>query len=77
MKGIRIRWHAVVPAIGVATGILTSPQVLAALPEKWSNTILGISAVAAVFFPAVATNRPPHDPPVDNPNVPPQQFRSK
>ena len=76
MKGVRIRWHAVVPAIGVATGILTSPQVLAALPEKWSNTILGVSAIAAVFFPAVATNRPPSQP-VDDPNLPPSQFRSK
>lgn len=63
MNGIRVRWKAVVPAIGVATGILASPQVLAVLPDKWSHVILGISAAIAVFTPAVATNKPPSDPP--------------
>lgn len=66
---MRIRWKSIVPAIGVVTGIVTSPAVLAALPEKWSNAILGISAVAAVFFPAIATPHPPRD---QDPNVGPK-----
>jgi hypothetical protein len=62
MKGLRIRWKAIVPAVGVVVGVATSPQVLATLPDKWSHTILALSALAAIFTPAVATNRPPSTP---------------
>lgn len=66
---MRIRWKALAPAVGVVIGIATSPQVTAALPQKWSTVILALSAIAAVFTPAVATPHPPHD---QDPNVGPQ-----
>lgn len=59
MQGLRIRWKAAIPAAGVVLGVLGSPQVLALFPDKWSHILLGVSAIAAVFTPAVATNNPP------------------
>lgn len=59
---MRIRWKALAPAVGVIGGILASPQVLAVLPDKWAHVVIGLSAVAAVFAPAVVTNRPPSNP---------------
>lgn len=61
MNGLRIRWKAVVPAVGVVAGVLASPQVLAVLPDKWSHVVIGISALATIFSPAVVTNKPPSD----------------
>jgi hypothetical protein len=29
------------------------------MPEKWSNVVLAVSGVVAVFAPAVATPHPP------------------
>jgi hypothetical protein len=61
MNGLRIRWKSVIPGLGVLAGIIASPQVAAVLPDKWAHVVLGISAIAAVFAPAVATNKPPSD----------------
>lgn len=57
---MRIRWKAIAPAVGILGGILASPQLLAVLPDKWSHVVIGLSAIAAVFTPAVVTDKPPH-----------------
>lgn len=71
MKGVRIRWKAVIPAAGVLVGVLTDPNAIGALagalPTKAAHILLAVSAIATIFTPAVATNRPPSDPPPSNP----------
>jgi hypothetical protein len=62
MKDLRIRWKAVIPAVGIVIGVLSDPSVLALLPQNWAHVIVAISAIAAIFTPAVATNRPSSSP---------------
>jgi hypothetical protein len=62
MGPIRIRWKAAIPAAGVVLGVVSDPSVLALLPEKWAHAVVAVSAIAAIFAPAVATNRPPSNP---------------
>lgn len=72
---LRIRWKAAIPAIGIVLGVLSDPSVLAILPAPWAHAIVAISALAAIFTPAVATNRPksesvtPTPPPVTPANA--------
>lgn len=63
MSNIRIRWKALIPLVAVVGSVLASPQFLALLPDKWSHVALTVAALIAAFTPAVATNRPPSDPP--------------
>jgi hypothetical protein len=62
MKNIRIRWKAAIPAVGIVLGVVSDPSVLALMPEKWAHAVVAVSALAAIFAPAVATNRPPSSP---------------
>jgi hypothetical protein len=56
---MRLRWQSVVPALGTVLGILSDPSVLGILPGKAAHAVVGISAIAAIFFPALLTNKPP------------------
>lgn len=73
MKGVRIRWKAVIPAAGVLVGVLTDPNavgaIAGALPSRAAHILLAVSAIAAIFTPAVATNRPPSQPQSPSPNA--------
>ena len=59
---IRIRWKAAIPAAGILIAALTDKNVIGTLsphlPAKWAHALLVASALAAVFAPAFATNRP-------------------
>jgi hypothetical protein len=66
MGNIRIRWKAILPALVVLAGAIGSPQMTAALPDRWSHALLIIGGIAQIFTPAVATNRPPSTPPSDS-----------
>lgn len=56
---MRIRWKSAVPAAGTIIGIVSDPQVLGLMPASWSHTIVAISAIGAILFPALFTNKPP------------------
>lgn len=76
MKNVRIRWKAALPAfMGILIGVFTDKHavgVLAgALPENLAHYVLVASAIAAVFAPAAATNRPPSEPTPPSKGVPP------
>jgi hypothetical protein len=66
MPKIRIRWKAVVPAAGILVGVLADPDavgaIAGALPPKVAHGLLVASAIAAIFAPAAATNRPKSSP---------------
>ena len=55
---MRIRWKAVVPLATAVFGVVSDPAVLGLLPDKAAHAIVGISAIAAIFFPALVTNKP-------------------
>lgn len=61
---MRIRWKAVVPLAGAVLGVISDPSVLGLLPDKAAHAIVGISAIAAIFFPALITNKPKTQDPV-------------
>jgi len=62
MSELRVRWKAAIPAVGILLGVLSDPSFLAILPEKWAHVVVAVSALAAVFTPAIATNKPPQPP---------------
>lgn len=59
---IRIRWKAAIPAAGLLVGVLADPHavgtIASVLPDHASHVLLAISAIAAIFCPAIATNHP-------------------
>lgn len=77
MRGLRVRWKAVLPAVGVVGGILASPQVLAILPDKWAHAAIAVGALAAIFTPAAVTNKPPSDGNVANGTSSDEYFRGQ
>lgn len=71
---VRIRWKAAIPAVGVLFGVLTDPNAIGAisgaLPPKAAHILLAVSALAAIFTPAVATDRHPAAKMTDDPTPP-------
>lgn len=65
MGPIRIRWKAALPAVGIIVGVLTDPDavgvIAGALPARAAHILLAVSAIAAIFTPAAATNRAPSE----------------
>lgn len=59
---MRIRWSSVIPLVGSFLGWLSSPDVVAVLPDKYAHGIMLGGAVLSAVAPALFTNKPPTEP---------------